>query len=126
MSVNYNTPVLSNRLQQVLNAMDAGAAAGVLRLLDSNGSILSSLALSKPSASISGNLMSFNGLSLVDPAAAASGTAMRARIEDSNGTIVISGLTVGTGAGSDIALSPTNIIIAGQTIAIQAATIMGN
>jgi hypothetical protein len=125
MSVNYNTPTISNRLQQVVNAMDAGASTGVLRLMDAGGTILSSLSLVKPSATIAGNLMTFSGLSLVDPAAAASGTATAARIEDSTGTVVISGLTVGTGPGVDIILSPTNAIIAGQVIAIQQATITG-
>ena len=33
MSVDYNTTVLTNRLQQVVNEIDAGATNGVLRLL---------------------------------------------------------------------------------------------
>lgn len=126
MSVNYNITVRNNRLQQALNAIDAGTGHGVLRLLDPGGVILSSLALAKPCAAIAGGLMNFLGLSLIDPAAAASGLATRARIEDSTGTVVIDGLTVSTSTGADIILAPTNAIAAGQTIAIQSGTIQGN
>lgn len=125
MSVNYSLPVISNRLQQGVNALDAGGLPGALYLLDGSGTVLSTLPLARPSAAVSGNTMAFNGLSLVDPAAAASGVAVAARMADSAGNVVISGLTVGTAAGSDIVLSPTNAIVAGQTIAIQAATITG-
>ena len=126
MSVNYNTQVRTNRLQQAINAMDAGAGVGVLRLLDAAGIILSTLPLVKPSAIAAGGVMTFNGLSLTDPGAASSGTAVAARIEDSTGTVVISGLTVSSAVGADIVLSPTNTIVAGQTVAITAATITGN
>lgn len=126
MSVNYNTPTISNRLQQVINAMDGGGSNGVLRLLNAGGTVLSSLTLARPSGTVSGNTLTFSGLSLVDPAAAASGTATAARIEDSTGTTIISGLTVSNAAGADIVLTPTNAIVAGQAIAITAATIQGN
>ncbi len=125
MSPNYNVNVINSRLQVVTSAIDAGAAAGNLKLLDSIGTTLSTLALSKPSGSVAGGILTFLGMSLVDPAAAASGTATAARIEDSTGTTVISGLTVGT-FGTDIVLSPTNVITAGQTIAITTGTITGH
>lgn len=126
MSVNYSATVLTNRLQQVLNAIDAAGTNGNLRLLDIGGGVLSSLQLARPSGTISGAVFSFSGLSLIDPAAAASGTAQRARVEDGNGNTIISGLTVSGGATADIIMTPTNIIAAGQTIAITAATITGN
>lgn len=125
MSPNYNVNVINSRLQAVTSAIDAGAAAGNLKLLDSNGNTLSTLALAKPCGSVASGVITFLGMSLVDPAAAASGTATAARIEDSTGTTVISGLTVGT-AVADIVLSPTNIITAGQTIAITTGTITGH
>lgn len=126
MSVNYNTPTLTARLQQVVAAIDGGGAAGRLRLLDSSANILSSFTLSVPSATVAGNILTFSGLSLIDPSAAASGAAVAARIENSNGTAIISGLTVSNIAGADIVLSPTNNIVAGQAVAITAATIQGN
>src|SRR5262249_6683336 len=125
MSVDYSLAVRNARLTAVLSAIDAGAGHGVLRLLNSVGGVLSSIALAKPSGSASGGVLRFLRLSLIDPAAAASGTAVGARIEDSTGATVIADLTVGTG-GTDIVLSPTNAIVAGQTVAITAATITGN
>ena len=40
--------------------------------------------------------------------------------------MVITDLTVGNSTAYDIILTPTNVITAGQTIAITAATITGN
>ncbi len=128
MSANYNVATRNSRLQAVVTAIDAGGGNGVLRLLSAAGSILSSLALARPCGAASAGILAFSGLSLIDPAAAATGTATAARVEDSAGTVVISGLTVGTppNVGVDIVLTPSNDITAGQTIAITAATIAGN
>jgi len=126
MSVDYSVAVINSRLQQVVNATDAGVGPGVLRLLDSVGGTLSSLALSKPSGTVSNGVIQFLGLSLIDPAAAAGGFAVAARVEDSAGTTIYSGLSVGTSTASEVILSPTNLITAGETIAITAATITGH
>jgi hypothetical protein len=128
LSVNYNGTVLTQRLQVVASALDAGGANGVMRLLDAGNGILSSLSLARPAASVTNSVLSFNGLALVDPAAAGTGFATRARCEASDGTVVFSGLTVATvgSSASDIVMSPTNFITAGQTVAITAATITGN
>jgi hypothetical protein len=127
LSVDYNTTVLTNRLQQVVNAIDAGATNGVMRLLNSGGTTLSSLSLARPCGVAAGGVLTFSGMSLIDPAAAADGAAARARVEDGDGNTIISGLTVGTvGSTSDIVMSPSNIITAGQTVAITAASITGN
>ena len=127
MSVNYNVSVLSNRLQQVVNAIDAGPSNGFMRLLDGGGNVLSSLQLARPSATVFNGVATFNGMSLIDPSAAASGSVAGARVEDSAGTVVISGLTAtAVGSVADIIFSPSNVIAAGQTVAITAATITGN
>lgn len=129
MSVNYNLAVLTNRLQQVANALDAGPSNGFMRLLDNGSGVLISFQLARPCANPANGVMNFNGLSLVDPAAAGSGVATMARFEDSAGTIVISGLTVGAaspGASYDIFMTPSNQITAGQTAALTAATIAGH
>ena len=126
MSVNYSITVLTNRLQQVVNAIDAGATNGVLRLLNSGGTTLSSLSLARPCGVAASGVLTFSGMSLIDPAAVATDSATSARVEDGDGTTIISGLTVGTGSTSDVVMSPTNFITAGQTVAITAATITGN
>lgn len=126
MAVDYNITVRTNRLQQGINATDAGATNGVMRLLDSGGNVLSTLELARPSAIAANGVATFSGMSLIDPAAAATGYATAARTEDGDGNIIISGLTVGMGSTSEIVMSPTNYITAGQTVAITAATITGN
>lgn len=124
MSVDYSLDVRNARLQQGVDAIDAGAGNGVLRLLDGSGVVLSSLALAKPCATVVAGRMNFNGLSLIDPATVGIGVATRARIEDSAGTVVIDGLTVSNAAGADIVLTPSNVIAAGEVIAILAASIL--
>ena len=127
MSVDYNITVLTNRLQQVVNAIDAGATNGVMRLLNVGGTTLSSLSLARPCGIAASGVLTFSGMSLIDPAAVATDSAKFARVEDGDGNTIISGLTVGTvGSTSDIVMSPTNFITAGQTVAITAATITGN
>jgi|SRR5262252_3195669 len=127
MSVIYPSSIIELRLDIVANAIDAAGGHGNMRLLDPASNILSTLALARPAASVSGNLLTFNGMSLIDPAAAASGIATAARIEDSVGDIVISGITVSTlGSSADLILTPTNTIVAGQTIAITNAQITGH
>jgi len=127
LSVNYSITVLTNRLQQVVNAIDAGATNGVLRLLNSGGTTLSSLSLARPCGVAASGVLTFSGMSLIDPAAAATDSATVARVEDGDGNTIISGLTVGTaGSTSEIVMSPTNFITAGQTVAITAASITGN
>lgn len=127
MPVDYSQTVINNRLQQVVNAVDAGPSNGFLRLLDSGNNVVSSFQLSKPSMAVSGGVATFNGLSLIDPAAGG-GTAVLARVEDSTGTVVIRDLVVNNTASPapDIIISPTNIIAAGQVVALTAATITGH
>lgn len=124
-SVDYSIAMLNSRLQLVANAIDAGGGNGFLKLLDAGGNTLSSLQLARPMGTVANGVLTFSGMSLIDPAAAAGGIATRARCQDSVGTVVISGLTVG-GPTPDIYLSPTNVIVAGQTVAITTATITGN
>lgn len=122
MPVDYSTTVLTNRLQQVINAIDGGPSNGFMLLTDSSGNTLSSFQLSRPSAVATLGVMTFNGLPLIEPAATASGQAALAQFQDSAGNVVIHGLT----ANVDIFFSPSAAIVAGQTVAITAATITGN
>jgi hypothetical protein len=128
MSVNYNVTVRTNRLQQVVNAIDAGASNGFMRLLDNHGNVTSSLQLSRPCGTAANGILTFNGMPLLDAAAVGSANPVNsARFEDSTGNIIISGLTVGgANGGYDIAITPSTIINAGQTVVVTAATITGN
>lgn len=126
-SVDYTIAVLNSRLQSVVDAIDAGATNGWLRLTDVGGNALSSFQLARPMGVVANGILTFLGLALVDPAAASDGIASGARVEDGSGNVIISGLTVNDPSGtSDIFLSPTNVIVAGQSVAITTATITGN
>ena len=127
MAVDYSTTVLTERLQIVINNIDAGSTNGFMRLFNSAATTLASFQLSRPCGVASNGVLSFSGLSLIDPAAAATGVATSARIEDGDGNIIIHGLVVDGPAGAtDIFLTPAGAITAGQTVAITAATITGN
>ena len=121
MSVNYPISVLNNRLQQVVNAIDAGASNGFLKLIQLGGAVAASFQLSRPCGTITGGVLTFSGLSLIDPAATG-GLVSGGLVTDGDGNTVISGLAI----NADIFLTPSATIAAGQTVAITAATITGN
>lgn len=127
MSVNYSLTVLTNRLQQVANAIDGGGSGGFIILLDAANNTLSSLPLAFPCGVAAAGQLTFSGTPLVDPAATGSGDAHFAWITDSTGAVIISGLTVGSGSTAyDINLTPSPTIAIGQTISVTAASIIGN
>ena len=125
MAVDYNTNVTNDRLQVVIDAIDAGAGSGLINIgTTAMGVVLSTIVLNKPCATISGGVLTFAGLPLVDGAANATGIAVAGQVTDSNGTIVISGLTVGTVSG-DIIISDADIVTGGL-VTFQAGTITGS
>ena len=124
MSVDYVVPVLSSRLQVVANAIDVGVGGGFLELLNSTGSVISSLRLYVPCGVVNSGVLTFT-TPLIDGSVPVGGIIEAARCTDANGSLVISGLTV-NGPSPDIHLTPTNNVTAGQTLVITAATITGN
>ena len=126
MPVDYSVPTIQGRLQVVISDIDAGVTNGALYLLANSGTVLSILSLARPCGTIVGTQIIFSGMSLIDPAAAASDFATAARVDDGDGNSIITGLTVSAGSTGDIVMSPTNFITAGQTVAITAASITGH
>lgn len=121
MSVTYTTAVKTARMTAVRDKIDAGAGAGTLEIGTTGmGTVLATIALSDPSGSVSGAVLTLT-MPHSDTSADATGTAAAARIRDSDGTDVITGLTVGT-SGTDVVLDSTSIT-AGQTVTISSATI---
>ena len=126
MAVTYSATVTNQRLTVVVNAVDAGAGSGVL-LIGTSGmaATLATIILDKPCGTVASRVLTFSGMPRTDVSADASGTAAEARIEDSAGTVVISGLTVGLAAsGSDIIISSTTVAL-GDILALTSATITG-
>lgn len=123
----YPLVIRNGRLQVVLSAIDAGAGPGLIQLGTAGMAVvLSTVVLLKPAGIIVGGVLTFSGTPLFDVGAAASGLATAARITDSAGTIVASGLTVGlAGSLANIIISAQNIV-AGIPVEFVAGTITGN
>ena len=123
MAVTYATAVKTARMQAVADQIDGGAGAGTLEIgTTSMASILATITLADPCGTVSGAVLTFDFTPAVsDSSADNGGTAAEARIKDSTGTVIISGLTVGT-SGTDIVLDSTSIT-AGQTVTLTSGTI---
>jgi len=121
MAVVYSTTVKNSRLTAVRDAIDAGAAAGYLEIGTTGmGTVLATIPLADPSGSVAAGVLTFSA-PVSDANADATGTAAEARIKDSNGNVIVSGLTVGT-SGANINLSSVGIT-AGDTVTISSAAI---
>lgn len=129
MSVTYSQAAVNARLSGVVSTIDGGGSNGVLRVRTAGGTTLSSIALSRPCGTVSGGILTFTG-TLLDPLAAATGLADNARVEDSTGSVVISGLTVGIPlSGADVIMSNglnSTLISSGQAVALLSAQITGS
>jgi len=121
MTVTYNAALKDTRMNAVVTAIDAGTSFGVLEIGTAGFSTsLVSITLQKPSFTEASGVITAAGVPL-SGTASATGTAAAARIKDSSGTIVVSGLTVGT-SGTDVILNSTSITT-GQTVTLTSGTI---
>lgn len=122
MSVVYSNTAKTNRMTAVRDTIDAGSGAGVLQIGTTGmATVLAEITLNDPSGTVSGSVLTLSGFPKSDTSANATGTAAAARIRDSSGNDVITGLTVGTSA-ADIILDNTSIN-SGQTVTINSASI---
>lgn len=123
MAVTYSTAVKTARMSAVIAQIDAGAGPGTLEIGTTGfGSVLAAITLADPSGTAAAGVLTFDfDPDISDTSANATGTAAEARIKDSNGTIVISGLTVGT-SGADINLDSASITT-GQTVTLTTGAI---
>ncbi len=121
MAVNYSTTLKSTRMTAVRDAIDAGSAAGTVEIgTTSMASVLATITLADPCGTVSSGVLTFS-MPQSDTSADATGTAAEARIKDSNGNVIISGLTVGT-SGANINLSSL-AITTGDTVTLSSGTI---
>lgn len=121
MSISYVTAVKNSRLQVVADAIDAGASGGgALVIMTAGNAELARIDLDNPCGSVAGGVLTFSGLPNSN-VAIGTGTAALAKIQDSAGADVATGLTVGT-SGADVILDSTSIT-AGQTVQLNSATI---
>lgn len=122
MSVSYRATLQATRMQAVLDDIDNNASPAFLEIASAGfATVLATIALSKPSFSRSGAVLTLLGVPKSDTSADATGTAAVARIKDGGGTTIVNSLTVGT-SGTEIVLNST-ALVAGQTVTITAGTI---
>ena len=122
MAVVYSTAAKTARLNAVVTAIDAGTPASTIEIGTTGfASTLVVINLANPSATVSGDVLTFDFDPDVTGTAAATGVAALARVKDGNGVIVVSGLTVGT-SGTDVILDNTSITT-GQTVTLTTGTI---
>ena len=130
MSIAYATTTKNARLVAALTAavsgqsVDGNSSFGQLVIgtsaLSGATGVLATITLQKPSFSIASGVATMLGVTL-SATASATGTAAKAELHDSAGTVIASGLTVGTSA-SDINLNSV-AISSGQTVSITSGTI---
>ena len=122
MTVIYSNTLKDTRMQAVVTAVDGGGAAGTMEIGSAGfAAVLAVITLQRPSFSEASQTITVLGVPLSGNATS-NGTAALARIKDSNGNIIISGLTVGTG-GTDILISTTTLTT-GLQLSLVAGTIM--
>lgn len=125
MALGFIASVRNNMLDEIVALIDAGSAAGVLKIYDGTrpatggaiggSTLLAELPLSDPSFPAStGGVITANAIT-DDTSANATGTASWFRLEDSDGNAIIDG-DVGV-AGSDLNLATTSIA-SGVTVSI--------
>lgn len=128
MAISYSTTIRNNRLNQVRDAIDGGAGAGLLRIYDGTRpatcgtatTLLAELTFSDPCAGAAASGVLTMSAITADTQANATGTASWFRAVDSTGTCCIDG-NVGT-SGSDLNLNSTSITI-NQQVSITSFTI---
>lgn len=122
MAITYSVAAKNARLLAARDQIDVGSGPGVLQIGTTGMAIvLADIILGDPSATVNAGVLTFSGFPRSDTTANATGVAAAARIRDSNGTDVITGLTVGM-SGADIVLDNTSVN-AGQVITINSAVI---
>lgn len=126
------TAVRNSMLNQIRNAIDAGAGAGLLRVYDgtrpatggSATTLLAQLTFSDPSApDASSGVLTFSAITK-DSSADAAGTATWCRVVDSTGAHVFDG-SVGV-AASDYILGTTIIVIGNEVTCTSGTITAGN
>jgi hypothetical protein len=128
MTVVYSIAAINYRLEGVRDAIDSGGANASMELREGT-TILSTISLARPCATIDNGELTFSG-TLLDPSAAATGNADNVVVRTSAGTLMISGLTVGIPlSGADVILFNglnSTLVTAGQVVTVLAAQITGH
>lgn len=118
MTIGLSTTVRTNRMTQILNAIDGGSGAGKLKFYDGTRpatggtatTLLGTVTCSDPCGTVSNGVLTFSAFTQ-DSSADATGTATWARFTDSADTFVAD-VSVGT-SGTEIVLNTVSIVSGG-------------
>lgn len=127
MSIVYSHTAINARLQAVIDTIDAAGNANFI--VREGATDLSTIQLSNPCGTVNGGVLTFSG-TLLDPAAAATGTADNCIIQDASGNNVVTGLTIGIPfSGADVIISNglnNTLVTAGDVVQLLSAQITGS
>lgn len=123
MAMAYDTTTRTARMQVVADRIDSGSGAGYVEICTTSyASVLATITMADPCGSVSSGVLTFDcSPAIADSSADNTGTAAIARIKASDGTVIVSGLTVGT-SGTNIVLTSTSIV-ATEPVTITSFTI---
>ncbi len=122
----FATTVKSAILAPIITAIDAGAAAGTIKVYSgtipatpataiTTQVLLGTLTFADPCGTESGGTITMGSITQ-DSSADATGTASWARIQDSDGVVVCDIDVTTTGGGGTMQLNTTNIVLAGPIL----------
>lgn len=122
MAIVYSTTVKNTRLAAVVTALGSTAtlAIGTSGLAGGAGGLLVNVPLANPAATVAGGVLTLAGVPRT-ATAVGTGVAAKAELRDGAGTVIASGLTVGT-SGTDIIINAIDVS-AGQTVQVTVGTI---
>lgn len=128
MAIIYSQTAITFRLGGVVSAIDSGAGFGVLRILDGANTLIT-ITLQKPCGVAALGVLTFSGFP-INGTAVGSGSANGGQMESSDGTVMISGLTVGIpGSGANIIVVNglnSTVVALGQTVTALSGQIIGS
>ncbi len=124
MALSFGNSVANSMLDTITTRVDAGSAAGLIKIYAgtappnagsalSGNTLLGTLTCSDPSAaSASSKVLTFSSITQ-DTSADATGDATFFRITDSDANVVIQGSITAVGGGGDLQLNSVSIVAAG-------------
>lgn len=116
MSVTYSTDTKTARMTAVRDKLDAGAAAGKMKLGTSGmGTVLAAVTLNDPSGTITDDVLTLSGFSKT-VAASATGKIVNATLTDSDDNVKVSGLTANLNSSAAPNWAGSTVYTVGQKV----------